>query len=159
MVNLTSTTKLRAAYVFGSLPVCKLVSEQISTEVAFINQLPTPLLHGPGGSSQMFSQHPRYTAEMFSTATPQVVSNLCEIPKQSEIRKVVMRKLRATGMLYDNTFGDLANSSIGQKQGFAIGFFEQGILIGLGTVLLVLLSTTGYSSWYLGRRMGWWGSR
>ena len=42
--------------------------------------------------------------------------------------------------------------STGQSQGFSIGFFEQGILTGLGLATAVILPTLGYTAWFVGSR-------
>jgi hypothetical protein len=42
----------------------------------------------------------------------------------------------------------------GQKKGHAVGFFEQGILIGLGITASVVLPIVGWGVWRLGRE-GW----
>jgi len=42
----------------------------------------------------------------------------------------------------------------GQKQGHAVGFFEQGIFIGLGLTASVVLPVIGWGVWRLGKE-GW----
>jgi hypothetical protein len=53
-----------------------------------------------------------------------------------ELRKVAVEPLQPTG----------------QKPGHAIGFFEQGIMIGLGLFLAVAVPTASYGAWILGKK-------
>jgi hypothetical protein len=42
----------------------------------------------------------------------------------------------------------------GQKKGHAVGFFEQGIFIGLGLTASIVLPVVGWGVWRLGKE-GW----
>jgi hypothetical protein len=44
--------------------------------------------------------------------------------------------------------------STGQPLGKAVGFFEQGIFLGLGTVAVFVLPVIGYGIFWVGRK-GW----
>jgi hypothetical protein len=73
---------------------------------------------------------------MFSVPRPQIVTKGVEITsKVEELRDLAVKALKPTG----------------QKPGHAIGFFEQGILIGLGVTVLALLPAVGWGVWTVGR--------
>lgn len=91
----------------------------------------------------------RYTAEMLSKPRPEFVepqNNSCisildlNDPSSSTVQRFienVERPLRPTK----------------QGKGTAIGFFEQGILVGMVFIALPAVSCIGYSGWYLIRMM------
>ena len=126
-----------ATYHFGAPSVCKFLSESIPSTVSFVNQIPLALLYGPPSPSSVpFSLHPRYTPETFSVSRPQIITKGVEIPDEvKELREKATIALKPTG----------------QKPGHAIGFFEQGILIGLGVTALIVLPAAGWGTWMLGR--------
>jgi hypothetical protein len=127
-----------ATYLFAAPSMCKFLSEQIPSQVSYINQIPLSLLHGPASPSSFPpSQHPRYTPEMFSVPRPQIVSKEPEIPNKVDVlRELATKKLKETG----------------QKPGHAVGFFEQGIFIGLGVTALVVLPAVSWGMWTAGRQ-------
>jgi hypothetical protein len=74
---------------------------------------------------------------MFSVPRPQIVSKEPEIPNKVDVlRELATKKLKETG----------------QKPGYAVGFFEQGIFIGLGVTALVVLPAVGWGMWTVGRQ-------
>jgi hypothetical protein len=127
-----------ATYLFAAPSVSKFLSEQLPSQVSYINQIPLCLLYGPASPSSLPpSQHPRYTPEMFSVSRPQIVSKEPEIPNKVDVlREFATKKLKETG----------------QKPGYAVGFFEQGIFIGLGVTALVVLPAVGWGMWTVGRQ-------
>jgi hypothetical protein len=104
------------------------------------------LLVGPAAPSGIAMEYKyRYSPEMFSVSRPQYISALPIelsvvdehlIPGWSSNGTTKAKKLRllATQKL----------PSTGQAQGFDIGFFEQGILLGLGVVLTIVVPATGW---------------
>jgi hypothetical protein len=127
-----------ATYLFAAPSVSKFLSEQLPSQVSYINQIPLSLLYGPASPSSLPpSQHPRYTPEMFSVPRPQIVSKEPEIPNKVDVlRELATKKLKETG----------------QKPGYAVGFFEQGIFIGLGVTALVVLPTVSWGMWTVGKQ-------
>jgi hypothetical protein len=75
---------------------------------------------------------------MFSTPSPQFVTTPGVLPSATDIKKAALKKLRPTG----------------QRPGHAVGFFEQGIFIGLGSTVLLVLPLLGWTIFSAGK-MGW----
>ncbi|KAL3422098.1 Aldehyde dehydrogenase family 3 member B1 [Phlyctema vagabunda] len=120
-----------ATYIFSSPKAAKFLSEQIASHVSYINQIPSRLLVGPASlPAHPHQLHPRYTTEMFSQPRPQVIEQV----KDSEISTEI-KDLRPTG----------------QRPGHAVGFFEQGIFLGLGITAFVILPSLGYGIFRIGR--------
>ncbi|RDW85613.1 hypothetical protein BP5796_03938 [Coleophoma crateriformis] len=118
-----------SAYHFSDAKSAKFLSEQISSSVSYINQIPTQLLVGPASPLENPHQiHPRYTPHMFSQPRPQII-------EPTKAINMVVADLKPTG----------------QKPGHAVGFFEQGILIGLGITACVVFPSVGYGVFRLGR--------
>lgn len=96
----------------------------------------------------------KYSTEMFSSARPQYTS----CPKTDLLvidelfRHETNSKLLQT--LKMSAIEPLAKMN--QGKGHAIGFFEQGILLGAGLFLTVLIPAIGYSSWLLISYMRKW---
>ena len=65
---------------------------------------------------------------MFSTPQPQFIVPSTPLPPSSKLMELSLRQLKPTG----------------QRPGHAIGFFEQGILLGLGSTALVVLPLLGW---------------
>jgi hypothetical protein len=73
--------------------------------------------------------HPRFTSDMFSTPRPQFITPPTPLPAPSKLKELALKPLKPTS----------------QRPGHAIGFFEQGILLGLGSTALVVLPLVGWS--------------
>jgi hypothetical protein len=90
---------------------------------------------------------------MFSSERPQYISSppsdllaiekLLEGGQKSESREVSLRKIRSSAVE--------PLPKTGQPLGHAIGFFEQGIMLGAGLFLGVFIPAVAYGSWVLGR--------
>ncbi|CZR61845.1 uncharacterized protein PAC_11742 [Phialocephala subalpina] len=134
-----SSPTFLATYLFASPASAKFLSEQISSHASYINQIPAQVLIGPPAPTfSPHALHPRYTPEMFSTPRPQFITAPPSLPSSIEMKKAATKELKPTG----------------QRPGHAIGFFEQGILIGLGSAAVVVLPALGYGAWWVGRK-GW----
>jgi hypothetical protein len=72
--------------------------------------------------------HPRFTASILSTPRPQFIVPPAPLPPSSQLKELALKTLKPTG----------------QRPGHAIGFFEQGILLGLGSTALVVLPLFGW---------------
>jgi hypothetical protein len=147
-------TTLLATYIFAEPSAAKFLSEHISSRISIVNQIPVHLLIGPAAPIGFQTEYShRYNTDMFSTPSPQYI-----LPPASRLDDIKE--------LFDNTsksdskikFQELRNRAIknlrpvGQKPGHAIGFFEQGVLVGAGLVLLVAVPTLGYGTWIIGRK-------
>lgn len=95
----------------------------------------------------------RYSPEMFSISRPQYISAL---PSElSVVDENLVPGWNSNGTRKVKKLRSLATQklpSTGQAQGYDVGFFEQGILLGLGIVLTVVLPATGWGVWALGKR-------
>lgn len=152
-------TTFLAGYFFASPSAAKFCSQHLDCAITFVNQIPTQLLVGPASPiSHPPSTHQRYTMDMFSVPRPQYItpSPASLLPASlvlegsskvttKEIRKLAVMQLKPTG----------------QGKGEAIGFFEQGIITGVSILLGVVVPTTLYGTWILGRKgfqyfRRWW---
>jgi hypothetical protein len=66
---------------------------------------------------------------MFSTPRPQFITPQSPLPAASKLKELALEPLKPTG----------------QRPGHAVGFFEQGVLIGLGSTAIVVLPFLGWS--------------
>ncbi|KAI0023546.1 Aldehyde/histidinol dehydrogenase [Xylariomycetidae sp. FL0641] len=141
---------LLAGYFFADAGSAKYMAQHLPCHISCLNQIPIQLLVGPAAP---IAHDPdfnyRYSKEMFSAARPQYVERpsnafahaekLLEGAKgvsTSSIRAMAVKPLKPTG----------------QPSNWGIGFFEQGILIGLGLALTVVFPVIGYTTWITGRK-------
>ena len=75
---------------------------------------------------------------MFSTPRPQFVTPSNILPASTKLKDVALEKLRPTG----------------QRPGHAVGFFEQGIFIGLGLTAAIVLPILTWGIFAAGKQ-GW----
>lgn len=137
---------LTAAYHFGTPSTGKYLSQFIKADVSFTNHIPYRLLLGPAApSSHPIDIEKRYTTNHFTRASPAYITPPAS---QSAIAKVVAGKdarKAATELLTQ------ASQEIKQEkrpEWIAIGFFEQGIFIGLGVYGIPILTCVGASLFY-----------
>lgn len=137
--------RLSAAYHFAAPTHAKYLSQFIHAEATFINQIPSGLLLGPAAPLfHKFDVAQRYAKEHFQRASP--------IFAETQAVKSVLNASShdAAKILQD------ASKEISQKkrsEWIAIGFFEQGILIGLGTYGIPILTCLG-ATLFFGVRAG-----
>ncbi|KIN09139.1 hypothetical protein OIDMADRAFT_73037, partial [Oidiodendron maius Zn] len=106
--SLCSKEAYLATYIFADAKTAKFIGEQVTSSVTYINQIPTWLLFGPPSPTMHpHHLHPRYTPDMFSQPRTLIIEPVDEI-------SLSIQDLKPTG----------------QKPGHAVGFFEQGILLG-----------------------------
>jgi len=138
-----SDETLLALYSFGDLPTCKYLSQFISAYSSFANDIPIPLLVGPAAPlDHRTCVHPRYIPEMFTIARPAFATPDAESVK---LRKALdntqgARHLRA------ETLEKL--SKTGQREGKAVGFFDQGLLVGVGMYVMPVVAGLGVLGFY-----------
>jgi hypothetical protein len=147
-------TTLLATYIFAEPSAAKFLSEHISSRISIVNQIPPHLLVGPAAPIGFKTEYNhRYNAEMFSTPSPQYI--LPPISRLDDIKELFNNTSKSDSK---TKFQELRNRAIknlsptGQKPGDAIGFFEQGVLVGAGLVLLVAVPTLAYGTWIVGRK-------
>lgn len=148
--NQDTKSNFLAGYFFASPSAAKFCSQHLNCSITFVNQIPAQLLVGPASPTSLPpSIHPRYTTEMFSTLRPQyiAISPQSVLPisqilyvnskiSTKEVRKLAVTPLKPTG----------------QGKGEAIGFFEQGIITGATILFGIVVPTTIYATWVLGRK-------
>lgn len=148
-------SNLLAAYIFAQPPEAKFLAQHLKAHLTVINQIPVNLLVGPAAPCGIAMEYKyRYSPEMFSIPRPQYIHALPTelsvvdehlVPgrnpngttKVKQLRSLATRKLPGTG----------------QSQGHDIGFFEQGILLGLGVVLSIVVPAAGWGLWAVGKKV------
>ncbi|KAL4975279.1 Aldehyde/histidinol dehydrogenase [Aspergillus desertorum] len=145
---------LAATYAFADAPSAKYLTQFIDAHISFVNHVPVDLLIGPAFP---VSTHPaadrstRYNAAAFQVPRPQFVT---ESSSTTLTRTVLDRPTSAEAVkVWDDAVKPLPPT--GQKAGRRIGFFEQGILTGVGITLISAIGVVGavgyYSVWLLRR--------
>lgn len=151
-----------ASYIFAQPPTAKYLSQFIRADASFINMIPSALLIGPAAPSfphQPLNVNHRYTPEMFSACRPQAAND-------TTASRQLDHALFAAGdasssekdALSASQLADLATMPLkptGQPlQHARIGFFEQGIITGLGLAATPILLGIGTGAWF-GARYLW----
>jgi len=143
-----------ASYIFAAPKEAKYLSQFIKADASFINTIPSALLVGP--AAPKFPQQPldinrRYTPEMFSACRPQA-TNETVVSKQLAHALFTGTDLTKKEALTSAQLADLATKPLkptGQPlQHARIGFFEQGILTGLGLAATPILIGIGAGAFY-----------
>ncbi|KAJ4353954.1 uncharacterized protein N0V89_005686 [Didymosphaeria variabile] len=145
LITNDSNDRLSAAYHFAAPAHTKYLSQFIRSEVTFLNHIPSSLLLGPGAPlSYKVDIENRYRREHFLIASPVLVK-----PSGTKIL------VETTGKYAEKLLEDAAKEIKEPKRAewIAIGFFEQGILIGLGVYGIPLLTCVG-ASLFFGIRAG-----
>lgn len=151
-----------ASHVFARPAEAKYLSQYVKADASFINTIPASLLVGPAAPT--FPQQPldvdrRYTPEMFSACQPQA-ANESVTSKQLD-HALFAGDEAGSGKKGAVTAAQLAELAVkplkptGQPlQHARIGFFEQGILTGLGLATTPILIGIGTGAWF-GARYLW----
>ncbi|KAL3437032.1 Aldehyde/histidinol dehydrogenase [Aspergillus tetrazonus] len=145
---------LAATYAFADPPSAKYLTQYIDAHISFINHLPVDLLIGP--AYPITTQPPadrstRYNAANFLVPHPQFVT---ESASSTLVRSVLDKPTSAEAVkVWDDALKLLPPTE--QRSGKRIGFFEQGILTGVGITLFSVIGVVGavgyYSVWFLRR--------
>jgi aldehyde dehydrogenase (NAD+) len=140
-----------AAYHFGAPSSGKYLSQFINADASFVNHIPYRLLLGPTAPSF----HPidvelRYNVQHFLRATPAYIS---PSSSQAAMEKVMASKdaRKAAAELLAKATQEIKEKK--RAESIAIGYFEQGIFIGLGVYGIPLLTCIG-ASLFFGIRAG-----
>lgn len=148
-------SSLLAAYIFAQPPEAKFLAQHLKAHLTVINQIPVNLLVGPAAPSGTAIEYKyRYSSEMFSISRPQYISALpTELSVVDEHLIPGWNANRATKAKQLRSLATQKLPGTGQAQGYDIGFFEQGIFLGLGIVLSIAVPATGWGLWVLGKRV------
>jgi aldehyde dehydrogenase (NAD+) len=149
--DLEPSQTLTAAYHFGAPAAGKYLSQFINADATFVNHIPYRLLLGPTAPSfQNFDIEKRYNTYHFTRASPAYISLSSS---QGAIAKIVASKdgRKAAADLLSKSSQEIKEKK--RAESIAIGYFEQGILIGLGTYGIPLLTCIG-ATIFFGVRAG-----
>jgi aldehyde dehydrogenase (NAD+) len=142
---------LLAAYHFGTPSAGKYLSQFINADASFINHVPYCLLLGPAAPSN----HPidiekRYTTQHFTRSSPAYIASPAS---QSALSQVFTSKdsRRFAADLLAKSCQEIKEGK--RAESIAIGYFEQGIFIGLGVYGIPILTCIG-ASLFFGIRAG-----
>ncbi|KAJ9604711.1 hypothetical protein H2200_010825 [Cladophialophora chaetospira] len=128
---------LSALFAFGSPDVVKYISQFVDARVCCANNIPIELLASPstplGFAASL--QGP-YTKEMFSVPKPEFI---LYDKKSSRLQKVLVENdvKEANNIRRE---AEVLDTKVNQPAGRLVGFFEQGILLGLGIALTTIVT-------------------
>jgi len=146
-----------ALYVFADPRTGKFLAQQFNACSTYINHIPTHLLIGPAAPSTLHavpSSH-KYSVEMFSSSKPQYI-----IPPADDLILVDRLLCQFQDTTLQGTYLQRMKSKAleplrktNQPLGHALGFFEQGIFLGLGLFLTVMIPSMGFGLWMLKKKL------
>ncbi|KAF1962606.1 hypothetical protein CC80DRAFT_589096 [Byssothecium circinans] len=141
-----SDEKLTATYHFAAPAHTKYLSQFINAEISFANHVPSSLFLGP--TAPLFFDiniEKRYTKRRFLRSSP-VIS----VPTKSRVTLASASSKEADKVLSEAVKEIKAKK---RAEWMSLGFFEHGVLIGLGVYGVPLLTCLG-ASMYFGVRAG-----
>ncbi|GFG23053.1 aldehyde dehydrogenase family 3 member B1 [Aspergillus udagawae] len=136
---------LAATYAFGSPSAAKYITQFIDASISWINHVPFDMLIGPAYPINTGpSTATRYTPALFQVPRPQFVAET----NNSALVKCILDPSDATksGNAWREALTALP--STGQRPGWRIGFFEQGIITGGVITLATLVAAVSTVGWY-----------
>ncbi|EMD89581.1 hypothetical protein COCHEDRAFT_1137878 [Bipolaris maydis C5] len=150
--DLAPQESLLASYHFGTNSTAKYLSQFVPAAVSFANGVPFSLLLGPAAPSSQagLDVDKRYTIEHFLRLAPAYVT----LPSNQKVLfKVLGGKEggKAASDMLSKATQEIKEAK--RKESIAIGYFEQGILVGLGIYGIPLLTCIG-ASLFFGVRAG-----
>lgn len=147
--DLDAQKRLAAAYHFGTPSTGKYLSQFVNADVSFVNHIPFNLLLGPAAPQH----HPvdiekRYTREQFSRQSPTYITTPSS---QAVLSKILASKDSRKGAaeLLAKSTQEIKEAK--RAEWIAIGYFEQGIFIGLGLYGIPLVTCLGASLFFVVR--------
>lgn len=145
LISSDSDERLLAAYHFAAPAHTKYLSQFIQAEISFANYVPASLLLGPAGPfGHELVTVSRYRKDQFVRYSPVFVASSKSAVSVGDSSKEADKLLRE------------ATKEISAKkraEWMSIGFFEQGILLGLGVYGVPILTCLG-ASIFFGVRLG-----
>ncbi|KAL5351162.1 hypothetical protein ACLOAV_003013 [Pseudogymnoascus australis] len=146
---------LLALYTFSDPATAKFLSQHLNALTSFANSIPSHILVGPAAPNTPVSppHYHKYSTDMFSSPRPQYITLPAPSSNLALIDDVLARfhepagqssalvKLRGKVVGKDGKAAKLLKPKKAQPKGSQLGFFEQGIVLGAGLVLTVVIST------------------
>ncbi|KAF2728097.1 ALDH-like protein [Polyplosphaeria fusca] len=140
---------LSSAYHFAAPTHAKYLAQFVKSDVSFVNHIPLSLLLGPTTPRfQAFNLDSRYTPAHFQRASPQYIKPPSSQTNLIETLSTDRSKVSCTKLLSASTTEIQPRK---RPDSIAVGFFEQGILIGLAVYGIPLATCLGASLFYLSR--------
>ena len=125
-------------YIFAQADMAKYLSQFIRSSISIVNHIPAELLVGPAAPDGFpTSIHPRYAPEMFSMASPVIV----EQPASVSATELIWSsgKGKAAGAPSFDKWLGTSIQPYKEPFGPTVGFFEQGLLFGVGCILTTVI--------------------
>ncbi|PQE22030.1 aldehyde dehydrogenase protein [Rutstroemia sp. NJR-2017a BBW] len=152
------SSDLLALYTFSDAATAKFLSQHFNALTSYANHIPSHLLVGPAAPVSPLAPPPRhkYSIEMFSSPRPQYTSSASAKDDVALVDSILAgfyepAKQQTALQKLDATMGGKQGRVLQPKKiqpmGDQLGFFEQGILLGLGSVLAFAISTVGIGIW------------
>ncbi|KFY28342.1 hypothetical protein V491_00524 [Pseudogymnoascus sp. VKM F-3775] len=156
---------LLALYTFSDPATAKFLSQHLNALTSFANSIPSHILVGPAAPNTAIPPppHHKYSTDMFSSPRPQYIALPAPSSDLALIDDVLARfdepagqssalvKLRRKVVGKDGKAAKLLKPKKAQPKGSQLGFFEQGIVLGVGLVLTAVVSTVVGGVWALRR--------
>ncbi|KPI35035.1 Fatty aldehyde dehydrogenase [Cyphellophora attinorum] len=118
-------------YIFADPATAKYLSQFVQASISIINHIPAEILIGPvAPAGHPTCIHPRYTPDMFSVASPVIV----EQPESSIDQTLWPGKSSKKAVELDKWLQS-SIEPVKEPFGPTVGFFEQGLLFGVGVIL------------------------
>ncbi|KAF2688096.1 hypothetical protein K458DRAFT_440814 [Lentithecium fluviatile CBS 122367] len=143
--------RLLTGYYFGTPSSGKYLSQFINADASFVNHIPFRLLLGPAAPTfHLIDVDHRYTMQHFTRPSPSLIAHPLS---QAGMSKILANKdaRKATAELLDTAKQEIKEKKRSER--IAIGYFEQGIFIGLGFYGIPILTCVG-AGLFFGVRAG-----
>ncbi|KAL4905122.1 hypothetical protein BDW74DRAFT_185220 [Aspergillus multicolor] len=140
---------LAATYAFAEPASAKYLTQFIDAHISFINHVPVDALIGPAYPANTLpepSRKARYSASAFQVSRPQFITESFATALTRTILDAPAGGSKASVKAWEGALEPLPPT--GQKTGPRIGFFEKGILTGLGITLVSVLGVVGAVGYY-----------
>lgn len=146
-----STSGLLAGFYFGTPSAGKYLGQFVKADACFVNHIPYRLLLGPAAPAYHFIDiDARYTKAQFTRPSPAFITTASS---HAELAKVLGGKdaKKAAAEALSKATQEIKEKK--RAEWIAIGYFEQGILIGLGLYGVPILACIG-TGLFFGVRAG-----
>ncbi|KFZ04648.1 hypothetical protein V501_09104 [Pseudogymnoascus sp. VKM F-4519 (FW-2642)] len=171
LVDSVSISKLSpdllALYTFSDPATAKFLAQHVNAHTSFANSIPSHILVGPAApiTPVPAPPHHKYSSNMFTSPRPQYIVLPAPSSDLALIDDMLSRfyeplgqssalvKLRGKVVGRDGKAAKILKPKNAQPQGGQLGFFEQGVLLGAGLVLSVIISTVIGGIWVFKRSM------